>query len=68
MSEIKAFCFLWSLIRWSCLFWMAWILPQGHHWERQADTDTVNFHTFKHKEFFCFTVNLIFLGRKRVLI
>lgn len=37
---------------------------QGHHWERQADTYTVNFHTLKHQEFFCFALNLSFLGKK----
>lgn len=25
VREIKAFCFLWSLIRWNCLLWMAQI-------------------------------------------
>lgn len=37
---------------------------QGHLWEGQADTYTVNVHTLKHQEFFCFTLNLIFWGGK----
>lgn len=41
---------------------------QGHHWEGWAGTYTVNFHTLKHPETFCFTLNLSFLRRKRVLI
>lgn len=45
-----------------------WDFSQGHHWEGQAGIYTVNFHNLKHQEFFCFTLNLIFLGRKRILI
>lgn len=41
---------------------------QAHHGEGQADAYSENFHTLKHQEFFCVTLNLSFLGRKRVLI